>query len=185
MCSSCLGSSPPPPSWNMKNVPEMVHFLCFVFWCHPPPTTDTKHAHIQCVSCGWLLICYSQPPNTKNTPFLVLFSCLAPTPSPTSAFKPWKCARFGTFSVFDHLHPPFLALYSPFFPLHPFLALSRPSRRNPWGWGKYCGALERPGNSEAQRNLTRCNAGGHSGGQNSLDMIQVRVGQGKLKFLTG
>jgi len=44
--------------------------------------------------------------------------CSAPTPSPPSAFKHQKCACFGTFSVFDHLHPPLLVLHPP-----PFLAL--------------------------------------------------------------
>jgi len=99
------------PSQNTKNVPFQACFLCFVFWWHPPSTTHMKHAHMQCVSCVWLLICYYQPPNTKNA---LCFLCSAPTPSPPSAFKHRKCAK----TVFDHLHPPLLGLHPP-----PFLAL--------------------------------------------------------------
>jgi len=146
---------PLPPSRNMKNTPFRVRSLCFVFRRHPHPIPSSPSHHHKTRKtrlkwCVFRVLCFGAipfQPDTRNTPRMGVFhvsGCSSATPNlrtrkthhfgrifgvrhlPPSAFKHQKCARLGTFSVFDHLQPPFLVFHPPPFPPHSFLALPHP-----------------------------------------------------------
>ena len=111
---------PPPPSLPPKDKEHSYEGVFFVFGKFSTPhhhetrktcsvPSSSNHTHETCpyghVLCVWLLLCHSQPSNTKNAPFC---RPLCYVPSPFPSFEHEKTRHFRrVFRVWRLHHPPF------------------------------------------------------------------------------